>query len=181
MLSKIKAVLKSLRIYILLRTKYRGVVVGNGFHVAWKVTIHGNDLKAGDYVYIGPYSELCPGITLGNYTSISSNVVFTGSDHCYDKPGLPIRFSGRPEPLDTIIGADVLIGHGVTIMRGIRIGDGAIVGSGAVVTKDVEPYSIVGGVPARHIKYRFDEEQQKIHDKMLASETFNAGNLSKPI
>ena len=53
------------------------------------------------------------------------------------------------------------IGTGVRIMEGVKIGDGAVIAAGAVVTKDVEPYSIVGGVPAKHIKYRFTEEQIK--------------------
>jgi acetyltransferase-like isoleucine patch superfamily enzyme len=59
----------------------------------------------------------------------------------------------------TTIGNDVWIGNNAIIKYGIKIGDGAIIGSGAVVTKDVEPYSIVGGVPARIIKYRFTKEQ----------------------
>lgn len=59
----------------------------------------------------------------------------------------------------TEIGNDVWIGNNVTIKYGVKIGDGAIVGSGAIVTKDVEPYSIVGGVPAKIIKYRFTQEQ----------------------
>ena len=54
------------------------------------------------------------------------------------------------------IGHDVWIGHGATIMAGVTVGTGAIVGAGAVVTKDVEPYTIVGGVPARPIRERFD-------------------------
>lgn len=57
------------------------------------------------------------------------------------------------------IGNDVWIGSHVLIMDGIKIGDGAIVAAGAVVAKDVEPYSIVGGVPARHIRYRFTKAQ----------------------
>jgi virginiamycin A acetyltransferase len=58
---------------------------------------------------------------------------------------------------DIVIGNDVWIGYHATIMQGVTIGDGAIVGARAVVTKDVPPYAIVGGVPARILKYRFDE------------------------
>lgn len=57
-----------------------------------------------------------------------------------------------------IVGNDVWIGSNVTIMAGVKIGDGAVIGANALITKDVKPYSIVGGVPARIIKMRFDEE-----------------------
>jgi phosphonate metabolism protein (transferase hexapeptide repeat family) len=57
------------------------------------------------------------------------------------------------------IGHDVWIGHGVTITAGVTIGTGAVVGAGAVVTKDVDPYTVVGGVPARSIKRRFSSAQ----------------------
>ncbi|EKF59946.1 phosphonate metabolism protein [Agrobacterium albertimagni AOL15] len=57
------------------------------------------------------------------------------------------------------IGHDVWIGHGVTVLAGVKIGTGAVIGAGAVVSKDVEPYTIVGGVPSRLIKRRFSEEQ----------------------
>lgn len=180
-ISVLKALLKKLRVGFLLKTKYRGVKVGKGFHVAWKVTMHGNNLIAGDYVYIGPYTEISPKVIIGNYTSISSYVVFTGSDHRYDKPGTPIRYSGRPASVETNVGDDVLIGHGVTIMRGISIGNGAVIGSGAVVTKDVPPYAVVGGIPARIINYRFDKEGIKVHEAMLSSNTFDAGLLNKPV
>ena len=59
---------------------------------------------------------------------------------------------------ETIIGNDVWIGKDVNIMGGVTIGDGAIIGTGAVITKDVPPYAVVAGVPAKILKYRFDEE-----------------------
>ena len=64
------------------------------------------------------------------------------------------RFDG----FSTMIGNDVWIGSDVLILEGVVIGDGAVVGAGAVVTKDVPPYSIVAGVPARLIRYRFDKD-----------------------
>lgn len=60
-----------------------------------------------------------------------------------------------------LIGNDVWIGNDVIIMDGVTIGDGAILAAGSVVVRDVEPYSIVGGVPAKHIKYRFGEESRR--------------------
>ncbi|MCR4907844.1 MAG: CatB-related O-acetyltransferase [Lachnospiraceae bacterium] len=59
------------------------------------------------------------------------------------------------------IGSDVWIGNNVLIMDGVKIGDGAVVGAGALVTKDIEPYSINAGIPARKIRYRFDGETIK--------------------
>ena len=60
---------------------------------------------------------------------------------------------------DIIIGNDVWIGAKTTIFGGVKIGDGAVIGSCSVITKDVEPYSVVAGNPAKHIKYRFTEQQ----------------------
>lgn len=66
---------------------------------------------------------------------------------------------------DIVVGNDVWIGYEAVIMSGVKIGDGAVVGTRAVVTKDVPPYTIVGGVPAKPIRRRFDDE---IIDKLLA-------------
>jgi acetyltransferase-like isoleucine patch superfamily enzyme len=60
---------------------------------------------------------------------------------------------------DIIVGNDVWIGAKSTIMSGVKIGDGSIIGAGSTVTKDVPPYSIVAGNPAKFIKFRFTEEQ----------------------
>ena len=66
------------------------------------------------------------------------------------------------------IESDVWAGTNVTILKGVTIGRGSIIASGAVVTKSVPPYSIVGGVPAKVLKKRFDEETIEKHEKLLA-------------
>ncbi len=71
---------------------------------------------------------------------------------------------------DIVIGNDVWIGYEAVIMQGVTIGDGAIIGSRAVVTKNVEPYSIVGGVPARFLRKRFDDDTVS---KLLALQWWN--------
>mgnify|MGYP000595489424 CR=1 FL=1 len=180
LINKIKPLAKKVRMAVLLRTKFAGSVVGKDFHVAWKVTIHPPGFIAGDYVYIGPYSEISPHVRIGHYSSLSSHVVITGADHVFNIPGVPIRFSGRPPSLVTEIGHDVLVGHGVTILRGVKIGNGAIVGAGAVVTTDVPPYAIVGGVPAKLIRFRFDSDGIFRHECMLQQPTHFSVHLGRP-
>lgn len=70
----------------------------------------------------------------------------------------PVHLSQLPHKGDTVIGNDVWFGRNCVVMPGVMIGDGAIVAAHSVVTKDVEPYSVVGGNPARFIKKRFDDE-----------------------
>jgi len=70
----------------------------------------------------------------------------------------------------TVIGNDVWIGANVTILSGVTVGDGAVIGANTLVTKDVEPYSIVNGTPAQHVRYRFEEATIK---KLLDSKWWN--------
>ncbi|VVD32655.1 acyltransferase [Paraburkholderia dioscoreae] len=126
------------------------------------------DFHAGEYVYVGPGCRINPGVRVGSYSMLGPNVQIVGNDHIFDLPGVPIIFSGRPPFRPTHIGKDVWIGAGATILCGITIGDGAVVASGAVVTRDIEPFTVVGGVPARLIKRRFAiSRDESIHKKML--------------
>ncbi len=75
-----------------------------------------------------------------------------------NKMGKPIHFGEEPPEGLVEIGNDVWLGENVVILPGVKIGDGAVIGAGAIVTKDVKPYAIMGGVPARLIRYRFSEE-----------------------
>ena len=110
-----------------------------------------------------------PVVRLGKYCSIGENCTFVLSNHVTDRfTTFPTACLGAP-PLfsvgnassfsrgDILIGSDVWIGANCTVMDNITIGDGAVVGAGSVVTKSVPPYSIVGGAPARHIRFRFTE------------------------
>ena len=94
-------------------------------------------------------------IILGNDVSVGPNVVMRASDHVMKDVNRPINQQGHTGG-DIIIEDDIWIGANVTTVGGIRIGKGAVVAAGAVVTRDVEPYTVVGGVPAVFIKRRGD-------------------------
>jgi len=108
-------------------------------------------------------------LIIGRYTSIADRVrIFLGGEHrtewitTYPFPALTqywpegSEIAGHPKTKgDVIIGNDVWIGSSATILSGVRIGDGAVIGANAVVAKDVPPYAIVSGNPARIIRYRF--------------------------
>jgi len=126
------------------------------------------DLVAGEYSYVGSKAVIYPGVTIGRYTMLAPNVQIIGGDHRFDIVGVPTTFSGRPELSRTCIGRDVWIGANSIVMTGVSIGDGSIVAAGSIVTKDIPPFSIVGGVPAKFIRKRFsDESDEQVHLKML--------------
>jgi acetyltransferase-like isoleucine patch superfamily enzyme len=130
----------------------------------------------GAYTYVRPRCRLLAGLAgIGRYCSLATGVEIGDGDHPvdwlsthpfqYGEAWVANRWSKLPEPPPypkrslkprTLIGHDVWIGANALIMRGVRIGHGAIVAAGAVVSKDVPPYAIVGGVPAKLIRYRFD-------------------------
>ncbi|MFM7456864.1 MAG: CatB-related O-acetyltransferase, partial [Vulcanococcus sp.] len=117
---------------------------------------------------------------IGSFCSIANNVKIGGGKHPIDWASTsPVFYKGRDsvtkkfsiferdQVMITKIEHDVWIGEGCIIKQGVIIGVGSVIGMGSVVTKDVEPYSIVGGVPAKHIKYRFSKE---IITKLIQSE-----------
>lgn len=127
------------------------------------------DLVAAEYAFVNVGCVIGPRVSIGAYSMLSPYVSIVGGDHAYDKPGVPMIFAGVGEVPETIIEKDVWIGCGAILMAGVRIGRGAIIAAGAVVTKDVPPYEIFGGVPARKLAERFaSAEQRAKHDQMLA-------------
>ncbi len=127
------------------------------------------DLVAGPYSFINNNCMLQAKVVLGRYVLLGPHVAVVGGDHRPDMPGVPNIFTGRPEILETVIEDDAWIGHGAIIMQGVRIGRGSIVAAGAVVVRDVPPYEIHGGVPAKKISERFpDPADRAKHEAMLA-------------
>jgi acetyltransferase-like isoleucine patch superfamily enzyme len=128
-----------------------------------------SDLKCGDHCYVARGCRIGPGVELGDYVMVAPGCAVVGSDHNTSQAGTPMIFSGRPPRPPTLIESDVWIGFRAIIIAGVRIGRGAVIGAGAVVTRDVEAYSVVAGVPARKVSMRFNNTGQITHhNDMLA-------------
>ena len=125
------------------------------------------DLRMGKYGFIGPKCVIADKVLMGDYVMLARDVHIVGKDHNHHVVGMPTIMSGRPISKKTIINDDVWIGARSTIMSGVTIGTGAIVAAGAVVTKDVEAFEIVAGVPAKPIAMRFNADEQNIHLEKL--------------
>lgn len=143
------------------------------------ISVYGNTTisfcSIGRYSYFAKNSSII-NATIGRFCSVGFGVqIGTGRHPVNFMSTSPVfyslnrLFTGKPltteqhyiEYEDCIIGNDVWIGARSIILDGVKIGDGAIIGANSVVTKDVAPYSIVGGVPAKFIRYRFSEEKIK--------------------
>ena len=125
-------------------------------------------------------------LIIGRFCSIAcgAKFLFTSANHTmkslstypfpifFEEWGLDVKnvASAWDNKGDIVVGNDVWIGYEAVILSGVHIGDGAIIGTGAVVTKDVPPYTVVGGVPAKEIKKRFDE---KTIEKLLETQWWN--------
>lgn len=178
--------IKILYQHIKVKWRFRGGTIRidtDSIHVTAMIGKHvwlakGVDIRQG--VYIGDYSYCSPGTIvfngtqIGRYCSIGYNVqigcpehpyhFFTTSPTIYKDNRIARHIPCWPsddflEPI--YIGNDVWIGSNAIILHGVHIGDGAVIAAGAVVTKDVEAYSIVGGVPARKLRKRFNEDIEK--------------------
>ena len=140
-----------------LRNRYPKYVFGTGTYgdIIVRDWLEGTTLK------VGAYTSMAEGVTIllgGNHrtdwiTSYPFPTLLEEARHVTGANG------GKG---DVVIGNDCWIATNTIILSGVTIGDGAVVAAGAVVTKDVAPYSIVGGNPARHIRWRFDEADREL-------------------
>ena len=119
----------------------------------------------GSFSYIGCYCYITRA-KIGRYVSIANNVSIGQGEHDLSRISTSSLFYKTPWETLTQgvceIGNDVWIGVDAVILRGVSIGDGAVIAANAVVTKDVPPFAIVGGVPAKVLKYRFDPDTCRV-------------------
>ncbi|MDY0016228.1 MAG: CatB-related O-acetyltransferase [Candidatus Delongbacteria bacterium] len=172
---------------LLVIIKSNNVKVGYNARILFNTQLEGNNKigensvvggKIGRCTYIGKDCHIIA--ELGRYTSISNNVNFINAKHpirTYVSTS-PVFYSLRKQcgisyvkeqkmreydklensRYSVVVGNDVLISHGVTMVGALKIGDGAVIGAHSLVTKNIEPYTIVAGVPAKVIGKRFDDE-----------------------
>ncbi|MDM1086234.1 CatB-related O-acetyltransferase [Myroides odoratimimus] len=133
----------------------RKVKVGKGVRVEPRVFLSKSSI--GDYSYVG-HNCVIDNTIIGNYCSIAAFVQLGGMEHSHWWLSMSTYLSNIGKKEKTVIGNDVWIGSKVSVRGGVTIGNGAVIGSNAVVLKDVDPYTIVAGVPAKVIGKRLNDE-----------------------
>ncbi len=160
---------KNLRLRVGISCGLRNVKFGKSVCLGDHVVLLNSSI--GDHSYVNGHAQI-KNTTIGKFCSIASGVKIVLGAHPTNLISLHPAFYAVNKPMETFadqqyfdeyskvtIGNDVWIGEDAIIPGGITIGDGAVIASRAVVTKDVAPYSVVGGVPARHLKFRFSDEK----------------------
>lgn len=125
-------------------------------------------LSIGDCVYIGKQVHIEANCRIGSYCLIANHVAIVGRhDHNFSAVGFPVRFSPWVGSLrfpseyadeEAVIEDDVWLGYGTVVLTGVTVGRGSVVAAGSVVTRDIPPYSIAAGVPAKVIGKRFEDQ-----------------------
>lgn len=144
-----------------------------GRHVAIGERVVLREVSVGDYSYFERHGEAIY-TQIGKFCSIAANVRINALEHPMERVtthkityrpneyfkflGLDRDFRERRRAKRVVVGNDVWIGHGAVVMPGVTLGDGAVVGANAVVTRDVAPYTVIAGAPARPLRARFAPE-----------------------
>lgn len=142
------------------------------------------NISVGDFVHLGDRPTILSTvgkISIGNHVMFGPEVTIRGGNYridivgCYMDEVLEDRKRPEDDP-GVVIDDDVWVGTRAIILAGVRIGRGAVVGAGAVVTKDVPPYAVAVGCPAKVVKYRFTQEEITRHEVALAARIVKNGS-----
>lgn len=138
----------------------RNVIIGAGCRI-----LSPTSFRVADGVGIARDFVVETDADIGPGTLISSSVSFVGNDHEISKPGVTVFGGQRMPPSKIILEGDNFVGFGSIVIGNRRIARGAIIGAGSVVTRDIPPYTIVAGVPARELRKRFRESDSIADEK----------------
>lgn len=174
---------KRLRNLFLVKVKYRNYKIGKGFHAGARVRIWGKSkMEIGKNFYIGRDSFIEADAIIGDNVLWANRVALVGRyDHHYQQPGVPMRLASQIRDEDyswkgldhiTTIENDVWVGYGSTILSGVTIKEGSIIAAGSLVTRDVEPYSIYAGVPAKRVGDRFESMEALMKHLQLVNSPY---------
>lgn len=123
-----------------------------------------SNIEIGDNSGVGEYSYVYGRTIIGQNVMMAQECIINPGNHIIEDITIPMNRQGSAENKTVIIEDDVWLGCRVLILPGVRIGTGAVIGAGAVVTKDVPPYAIVGGVPAKVIRYRTGKQKEEAEE-----------------
>ncbi|MBS5951311.1 MAG: acetyltransferase [Clostridium sp.] len=127
--------------------------IGSNVNIETRATFDSN-ISVGDNSGVGINAFIQGPTSIGKHVLMGPDVQIYTRNHRYDRIDIPMYDQGETEIQEVKIGDDVWIGARSIILPGVHIGNGSIIAAGSIVTKDVEPYAIVGGNPAKVIKYR---------------------------
>jgi acetyltransferase-like isoleucine patch superfamily enzyme len=155
------------------KRQFGAIGTGSSFDPVTSTITGVENFYVGRNVFIGPHAILSADrvhVVIGDDTIIGPALCVMAGDHQFRQPGIAFRASqrGRNEPV--VIGRNVWIGARVLILKGVTVGDAAIIGAGAVVSRDVPPFAIALGVPARVVGWRFEGEERDIHAAFIERE-----------
>ena len=160
----------ALRTWYLFRVRHPWMTRRGFVRIPLSVSIASSNRRVafGHRVQLGMRCTIQTDVSFGDSVLVAGEVAFLGRhDHRIDAVGKTVWGSGRGENLGIVVQDDVWIGWRAIILDGVTIGRGAVVAAGAVVTRSVNPYSIVAGVPAKEIASRFSNEESRQHESAL--------------
>ena len=143
------------------------LVLGEQSWIAGHALVRG-DVEFGAHTTVNPYAMISGKVRCGDGVRIASHVSIVGFNHGFDDPSVPIH-KQKHESLGITIEDDVWIGANAVVLDGVTVGKGAVIAAGAVVSKDVPPLAIVGGVPAKVVRYRGQSAQARCGERAGAA------------
>ena len=183
MKSYLLALVRYLRIKKALSKKF--ITHGEGIFIGRKADLWApHHIRLGNHVTISSGCHIAANCSIGDYAGLASRVAFLGRlDHDHKTIGVPFRFAQYvgsqhmrgtylQEEDEVTIGAEVWIGYQSIILTGVKIGRGAVIAAGSIVVHDVEPYTIIAGVPGKKVGTRFTKEQIAEHEQKIAEGNF---------